>query len=114
VPRDEAAGIFAFIKTILFILSTVVIWLSFFWYRISLFRRGSIQLLGGNNRSGISSASNFHDVDKTNKTNITNDFLMSDNITVNAANMSALTQNYRRSPFANNMVATQSFANNSD
>jgi hypothetical protein len=113
VPRDEAAGTFAFIKTILFILSTVVIWLSFFWYRISYFNRDSIQLLGGNDRSGISSASNFHDGDKTNKTN---DALMVDNsyITVNAANMSALSKNYRRSPFAKNMLATQSFANNSD
>lgn len=98
-PITEYAGVCAFIKSILLILPTVVIWLTFYWFRIPIhFNRNSIRLID-KDRSGVSSSSNVHNENKT------VDALMLD--------ISALSRNYKKSVFTNNAVTTKSFANNS-
>lgn len=105
IPNDEFAGSLAFIKTILLIAPTVILWLTFFYFRLPMnFNATSIRL---NRESGTVTSSLLKSQGML--PSVMMDVSYNTN---NMQNTSALTHNnIRKSAFTANMCGgTQSFA----
>lgn len=102
-PTDEVAGLVAFIKSVLLIAPTIIIWLCFFYFRVPIkFNNASIRLMKNNETHSESAGFTRDMVDA---------YMMDASYnTNNAQNVSALTNNnVRKSAFTANHQVTQSF-----